>query len=123
MKTLRNIFTNPAAIAVAVVHWLIVIFAFLTEGNPFNRGAGKICLHCSRTLIDLLEILNTIPFTIIGDVVAPILSILNSYYLMNGILILTLILLITFQWLFIGYVVNLLYNLVKYKETKLSLND
>ena len=55
--------------------------------------------------------------------VAPILSILNSYYLMNGILILTLILLITFQWLFIGYVVNLLYNLVKYKETKLSLDD
>jgi hypothetical protein len=53
----------------------------------------------------------------------PILSIFNIYYLVNGILILTLILLITFQWLFIGYAVNLIYNSNKPEEMKLFSND
>ncbi|MDQ3710626.1 MAG: hypothetical protein M3388_00165 [Acidobacteriota bacterium] len=123
MKTLRNIFINPAAIAVAGVHWLVVIFAFLTEDNPFNRNTAKICLHCNNTLFEELRNLNIISFSIIEFILAPILSVFNNDYFINGTLILMLVLLINFQWMCIGYVVNLLYNLVKYKETKLSLND
>jgi len=123
MKTLRNIFTNSVAIAFAFVHWLAVIFVFLTEGNPFNRNTSKICLHCKHTLFEGLRSLNIISFSIIEFILAPILSVFNNDYFINGTLILTLILLITFQWLFIGYAVNLLYNLIKLKETKLSLSD
>ena len=111
------------AVAVAVVHWLVVFFAFLTEDNPFNRNTSKICLHCNHTLFEWLRSLNIISFSIIEFILAPSLSVFNNEYLLNGTLILVLILLITFQWLLVGYTLNLLYNLIKPKEIKLSLND
>ncbi len=75
MKTLRNIFTNPVAIAVAVVHWLVVIFAFLTEDNPFDKNP---CFHCNDTLFSWLYNINIIHFMFIEFVVVPALKLFSE---------------------------------------------
>ena len=100
-----------------------LIFAFLTEDNPFDRNTSKICLHCNQTLFEGLRNLNIISFSTIQFIIAPILSVFNFDYFVNGTLILILILFIILQWLFICFAVDLLYNLIKHKEIIISLND
>ena len=121
MKTLRNIFTNPVAIAVAVVHWLVVIFAFLTEDNPFDKNP---CFHCNDTLFSWLYNINIIHFMFVEFVVVPALKLFSEEtFLVNVFLSFIIIISITFQWLSLGYLLSLITDLVKPRKIKIFSND
>ncbi len=118
MKTLLKIFTNPVGIAITIVHWIIVIFAFLTQENLFGRN---VCFHCDYTLFNWLVNLNSPSFLIIELAAVPMHLLSGKNVFIEILFAFVLIFLITFQWFLIGFFVNRIINVFKSEEIKLSL--
>ena len=120
MKTSLKIFTNPIGIAVNLVHCLIVIFAFLTQDNPFVP-ANKVCFHCDYTLFNWLLYFNLPSFAIIELIAIPIHLLLAENLLIEIFLGIILVFLIFLQWFLVGYVISRVIDIFKSKEIKISL--
>lgn len=101
MKFLRNIFTNPFAIATAFIHWLVFFYAIIFENT--RLFSDSITFHRSDFAFEWLEYLNVVPLTII-EVTG---TFLDSMIGMNLFLIILFIIfalfIVNFQWLLIGY--------------------
>lgn len=108
MKILRNILTNPIAIAVAIVHWIVVIYAIYGQEHtqPFHFQNEPI-------LTKWLYLLNFLPMMFAGIILSPILTFFgqNSFILALGLFLNFLA--ITFQWLIIGNIIAALVDLWK----------
>jgi hypothetical protein len=115
---MRKIFTNPIAIAIASVHWFVVLFAIYGEEhtNPFH-------LFYEPFLTKFLILLNAIPLMFASIFIYPVLSTFgeNQFTLILGLIISFIPL--TIQWLFIGYVFAKVIELFSRTESKLSLVD
>lgn len=100
MKILRNILTNPIAIAIAVVHWLVVIYAIYGQEHtqPFH-------FHYEPLLTKLLYFLNFLPMIFVGIILSPILSFFGQNSFISDLGLFLNFLAITFQWLVIGYII------------------
>ena len=120
MKTLLKIFTNPIGLAISLVHWLIVILAFLTQNNPLAFGK-KICLHCDYTVFNWLINLNYPSFAIIELLALPLNLLFGKILLIDIILGFILVFFITFQWFLIGFIISRIANVFKSKQVELSL--
>jgi len=109
MKILRNIITNPVAIAVAVVHWIVVTFSLLFEETQFFSNHIIFGLPEPR-LFHWLLYLNTPSGFIIEFIVHPVLSSFGRNLLTESLGILILICCISFQWLLIGYLLEKIFQ-------------
>ncbi len=121
MKILRNIFTNPFAIATVLVHWLVVSFSLLFEETQVFRNSYTFGLP-EPQLFNWLLYLNTPSGLFIEFIVHPILSLFGRNLLTESLGILILICCVTFQWLLFGYLINLLCIKFKPEEIKFSLD-
>jgi hypothetical protein len=120
MKILQNIFTNPFAIAAALVHWLIFVYCLIFEDTGiFSKS---ISFHQSNEVYQWLIYLNCLPLTIVETIG----TILEKTIGMNLILNITLIgfalFIVNFQWLFVGYCFSKLFNLFESEEKGISLD-
>lgn len=108
MKNLRNILTNPTAISVAIVHWLVVIFAIYGQEHtqPFH-------FHYEPILTKCLYLLNFLPMMFAGIILSPIFTFFgqNSFIMALGLFLNFLA--VTFQWLIIGNIIAALIDLWK----------
>ena len=121
MKVLQNVITNPVAIAVAVVHWIVVTFSLLFEETQFFTSSYTFG-HPEPGLFHWLLYLNTPSGFIIESIVHPILSSFGRNLLTESLGILILVFCITFQWLLMGYLLHLLYVNFKPEDVKFSLD-
>jgi len=121
MKILRNIITNPIGIAVAIVHWIVVIFFLLFEETRFISSTISFG-HTEPRLFHWLLYLNTPAGLSIEYIVHPILSLFGRNLLTESLGILILICCVTFQWMLFGYLINLLYAESKPEDIKFSLD-
>jgi len=120
MKILQNIFTNPFAIAAALVHWLIFVYCLIFEDTGiFSKS---ISFHQSNEVYQWLIYLNCLPLTIVETIG----TILEKTIGMNLILNITLmgfaLFIVNFQWLFVGYCFSKLFNLFESEEKGISLD-
>ncbi len=108
MKILRNILTNPIAIAVAVVHWIVVIFAIYGQKHtqPFH-------FHNEPILTKWLYLLNFLPMIFVGIILSPIFPFFEQNSFISALFLFLNFLAITFQWLFIGNIIAALIDLWK----------
>lgn len=95
MKAIRYILTNPLGWALAVVHWVVVVFAFLGDVPSDRPGFG---VHSTTGLMFYLSVLDLPGLLITKLVLSPFEP---SYFLapMNAIIPIGLI---TLQWLLVG---------------------
>jgi len=125
MKFFKNFFNkllNPIGIAITIMHWIVVSFCLLFEDTQIFSETVTFGRH-EPTLFSWLVYLNTPSSLIIEFIAHPVLSLFGRSLLTESLGFLILICLISFQWLFVGYVVNSIYNQFKPKELKFSLND
>jgi hypothetical protein len=117
VKFLRNIFTNSIAIAVAFVHWIVVLFAIYGEehSRPFHFTDEPL-------LTQWLYWLNILPMLVAGIFLLPILNFFGESSFTLYFRLFLNFLTITFQWLIIGYGFANLIDLIKPKETNFSIN-
>ena len=120
MQLLLKIFTNPIGLAINVVHWAIVIFAYWREGNPFKKETA-LCFHCDHTLFELLRFVNVVPLIIIQIIDYPLNALFGKNSLIEMHLIFLLIFIAIFQWSLVGFAINFLIDFHKPKEIKISL--
>jgi hypothetical protein len=121
MKTLRNIFTNPFAIATAMVHWLVFIYCLLFEETRiFSR---TISFHNYDPVYQWLLFLNYFPL----NEVEAIGTVLGKTIGMNSILSIFLsgfaLFIVNLQWLFIGYCFSILFSSSHRKVELGSINN
>ena len=121
VKFLRNIFTNPIAIAVALVHWILVAVSLLFENTQFFSKSYTFGLP-EPALFNWLLYLNTPSHFIIELIVVPVFSLFERTLLLESLGFLILICCISFQWMLIGYLLHLFIRLFHSKEVKISLN-
>jgi hypothetical protein len=115
-KNVRNFLLNPIGIAFAVVHWIIVLFAIYGEQHttPFHPIYEPL-------LTQILFFVNFLPLILTMIISLPILTLLNENSFSNFFSYAICLLLITFQWLFIGFIFSKLIAKIKPKETILTL--
>ncbi len=121
MKLFLKIITDPFGIAISIVHWIVVVFAFYSEGNPFERNA-LLCMHCRHLITDWLFVANSIPLIliqIIGDL-------LQSVFGMNHFIDIHLqflcIFFIIVQWFLVGFLLNLIIEHFKSDKIHIPFN-
>ena len=108
MEILRNIFTNPFAVAMALVHWLVFIYCLIFK----NTGifSKNITAHRSDEIYQWLISLNYLPLS----TVELIGTILEKTVGMNLALDIVLagfaLLIVNFQWMFIGFCFSKLFK-------------
>lgn len=114
MKILRNILTNPIAIAVAAMHWIVVLFAIYGENHsqPFH-------FFYEPLLTQFLYLINVLPIMLAGLLALPIVMLLGENPTTLNFLLLFNFLTISFQWLCIGYLLAYLIKPLDHKEIKL----
>ncbi len=93
MATLKFIFTNPLGWGIAIVHWLVVVFAYLGDkpADPFG-------VHNTTELLYYLALLN-LPSLIMAKFLISLFD-PSTYIGTPGLLL--IVSLITLQWLLIG---------------------
>ncbi len=128
MKFFKNFLKrllSPIAIAIAVMHWIVVAFSLSFEETHIFSKSESITFdgYPKPTLFPWLLYLNTPSSLIIEFIVHPVLSLFGRNLLTESLEFFILICFITFQWLFVGYSASSIYNLFKPKEPKFSLND
>ncbi len=119
MKTLQNIFTNPFAIAPALVHWLIFIYCLMFEDTGvFSKS---ISFHRSDEVYQWLIYLNCLPLAIVETIGTILEKTIGMNLILNIILMGFAVFIVNFQWQFIGFCFSKLFNLSKSEEIKISL--
>lgn len=99
MKTLRRIMLSPIGIALAVMHWIVVLYALRGD---LAEGFGQ-----STTLVFYLLILNS-PATLIANAEAYILtSVLGTASWFSYLFAAIWCAMISIQWMFVGGVIQL----------------
>ncbi len=118
MKTWRDIFTNPIAIAVAVVHWIVILVAIYGQehSQPFH-------FIYEPPLTQWLYLLNFLPMIFVGIILQPVVAFFGQNPFVSGFCLFLNFLTITFQWLIIGYIIAGFIDSIKHKGLKISLND
>jgi hypothetical protein len=114
---MRKIFTNPIAIAIAIasVHWLIIIFAMHGETYS-NPSIGEL----NQSLLVMILIVLNIPALLMTTFFAKLFLIFGEItYLWTFLSIIF----ITLQWLLIGYFIAFMSGEVKPTKFNLSLID
>ena len=119
MKILRNIYVNPIAIAVAVVHWIVVAFSLAFENTQFLSKSYTFDLP-EPVIFKWLFYLNIPSFFLVEFAIHPILSLLERNLLSESLGIVILVCCITFQWMFMGYCAACLIKFFKSEYVKLS---
>jgi len=126
MKFFKNFLkelVSPIGIAITVVHWIVVAFSLSFEETHMFSKSVTFDGYTEPVVFPWLLYLNTPSGLAIEFIVVPILSVFGKNLLTESVGFLILICFITFQWLIIGYAVNLICNLLKPKEIFISLND
>lgn len=115
-EKIKNFLLNPIGIAFAVVHWIIGVFALFGEEhtNPFH-------FYYESLLTQILFLVNFLPLILTTIISLPILAILNGNSFATFFNYTICFLIITFQWLLIGFLVSRLILKVKPKEINLAL--
>lgn len=117
MKLFLEIITNPFGIAINVVHWAIVMFAFYKEGNPFEKKIA-LCFHCEHFITDWLFRINAIPLIIIQIIGDSFQTVFGKNDLIDTHLIFLFLFLIIAQWFLIGFLLNIIID--KFKLDKIQ---
>ncbi|MDQ3634859.1 MAG: hypothetical protein M3405_10195 [Acidobacteriota bacterium] len=125
MNWLKDIITNPFAIATAVVQWCVFIYSIIFERSGFLSNK-PLSFDRGTPVFDWLFILNFFPLFII-DKLAGIFNFLTGTNLLLSFLFeillgIILMLLVTFQWMIVGYFVSWIFNLFNSNKTNLKIN-
>jgi hypothetical protein len=112
---MRKIFTNPIAIAIASLHWLIVIFALRGETYS-NPSIGEF----NQSLLVMILIFLNLPALLMTTFSAKLFLIFGEItYLWTFLSIIF----VSLQWLLIGYFTAYILGEVKPTKFNLSLID
>ena len=117
MKFLFDILKNPFALTTVFVHWWFFFYAIFFEETPLF--SNSLTFPRSDYIYQWLETLNVIPLTIIGVAGNFLDIVIGMNFLLNNALVIFALLLVNFQWLFIGYCLSKLF--FNSKEIKFSL--
>ena len=99
VKTFRFIIFSPLAIAIAAMHWIVVLFAMFGDNAEPHFGF----LHPSHTLLwEYLVLLNLPALWLNYFICIPIISVLQIYTWSNLIYSVVGIVCVTLQWLCLG---------------------
>ena len=109
MKVLRNIFTNPLAIASAVFHWLVLFYSLIFEETDFF--SRTISFHRYAPVYEWLLYLNYIPLMITETAGNLLNSTIGMDFLLSAKLMIFAFLIVSFQWLLVGYSFSKMFNL------------
>ena len=115
---MRKIFTNPIAIAIALVHWLVVIFAIYGD----HERSNLIGEFNQSLLVMTLVFVNLPAITVINflDNLLDIVGLNTFNTVIEGFFA---IIFVTFQWLLIGYFAAFMLGEIKPTKFNLSLID
>ena len=120
MRVLRNIITNPLAIALAIINWLAFFYCLIFEETGFF--SKSISFHRYDPVYQWWMTVNCPSLSIIETVG----NLLNKTVGMNLALDITLLifglLVGNFQWLLIGYCFSKFFGLFNSVENNLPLN-
>jgi hypothetical protein len=94
VNTIKYIFTNPLGWGIAVVHWIVVAFAYLGD-----RPSDSFGVHAGATDLIFYLVLLDSPAIMLAKLLSSIFDISPSI-IPAGLIF--LIVLITLQWLLIG---------------------
>ncbi|MBA2735659.1 MAG: hypothetical protein H0U50_02615 [Pyrinomonadaceae bacterium] len=115
MKILRNIFTNPFAIATALVHWLVFIYCLIFEATGvFSK---TISMHRSDEVYQWLISLNYLPLSMVETIGTTLEKTIGMNLILNIILMGFALFIVNCQWMFIGFCFS---ELFKAKEKSLN---
>jgi hypothetical protein len=103
VKAIRFILKSPLGWSIAVVHWIVVVFAFLGDRPPDPRGFG---VHSTTELMFYLVMLDFPALLLTKLLLSPF----DTSILIKPLISIIPITLITFQWLLVGAGVAKLYN-------------
>ncbi len=124
MKTFRTLLNNKTGIVFAGVHWIFLLATLfaLIRILPFDHGRGSVEPSWEPYLIPV--IMSDLPALIIAAILwSPFYLFFEDKTTFWFGTLLTSILTNTFQWLFIGKVINNTFNPSESKPTSLSLTD
>ena len=95
MNTIKYIFTHPLGWGLAVIHWIVVAFAYLGDRPSEPMGFG---IHNSTELMVIL-VLSDFPSLMLVKLLSGLID-PSTPITVPGLIF--LVVLITFQWLLIG---------------------
>ena len=98
MKALLRKIAGPLPIAIAAVHWLVVLFALYGE----QHTSQHLYLY-EPALTQWLYIINLVPLLIGGLLMIPVLGIFGDGYVSWTSAFVIFVPLITLQWLVVGW--------------------
>ena len=106
MKAIRYILLSPVGWAIAIVHWVVVAFAYLGDvpQDPFFGSA-----HSSTGLMYMLAVMNQPAFAVLWVLFRPLSYIGpgNANLVIGAFL---MIVVVTLQWLSIGSMAQAIYE-------------
>jgi uncharacterized membrane protein len=118
MKVMRKIFTNPIAIAIASVHWLVVLFAVYSE----HERSSLIGEFNQSLLVMILIFLNLLAITV-TTFLDNLLTFVGIGTFNSNIGDFFAIIFVLLQWILIGYFIAFMLGEVKPTKLNLSLID
>jgi hypothetical protein len=115
---MRKIFTNPIAIAVAVVHWLVVLFAIYGE-----HERSSLIGEFNQSLLVMFLIVINLPAILLATFFNNLLTFVGIGTFNSNIGDFFAIIFVSLQWLLIGYFIAFMVGEVKPTKFNLSLVD
>ncbi|MGI8884810.1 MAG: hypothetical protein ACR2IA_11285 [Pyrinomonadaceae bacterium] len=109
MKILRNIFTNPFAIATALVHWLVFIYCLIFEDTLIFSKFKSV--HLSNEIYQWLINLNCLPLSMVETIGTILEKTVGMNLTLNIILTGFALFIVNFQWMFVGFCFSKLFKL------------
>lgn len=117
MKVIRYIILSPVGCALALVHWIVVTFAFLGDIRPPEFAFGGI--HSTTYLMYLLVIVDLPALTLAGYIAQFLITLFGpGIWPLN---LVSVVMIITLQWMLAGAGITLLFN--EYRSTEAVQND
>ena len=105
MKVLLRKIVGPLSIAVATVHWLVVLFALYGEQNT-----SPLHYTYEPVLTQWLYVIDSVPLLIGGLLLIPVLGIFGDGYISWTFAFVIYVPLITIQWLVVGWLLAEIYR-------------
>lgn len=118
MKVIRYVAINPLGIALTLVHWIVVAFAFLGDIRPSSLGFG---MHSSTYLMEILVMLNLLALFMASFSAQLLNSIFSIGVWSTPLYIVLVISLITLQWMLAGAAVRSVFD--QHRLTDTTNND
>jgi hypothetical protein len=115
---MRKIFTNPIAIAISLVHWLIVLFAMYGEHERSNL-IGEF----NQSLLVMFLIVINLPAILLATFFNNLLTFVGISTFDSNIGVFFTIIFVSLQWICIGYFIAFMLGEVKPTKFNLSLID